>query len=112
MKLLELISCDIYRDGGSLEATWKTDKEKDFAIFLEINSWERPLANKTYRLFNCNLKELPHHEQIAKGSSEHLELMKLVKEWTAEGRAGLNTAGEADVFSLGHLLHELEKGNY
>jgi hypothetical protein len=95
MKLLELISCDIYRDGGSLEATWKTDNKKDW-------------------LFNCNVKELADHQQITKGSAEHLQLMKLAEDWESEGHKGLDALGKTTtgLFSFEHLMNELKKGNY
>lgn len=113
MKLLELISSNSYRDGGSLEATWKTGEEKDCTIFLKVDSWKQPLQTKTYRLFNCNVNELPHHQQIPKGSAEHLQLMKLIEDWESEGHKGLDALGKTTtgVFSFEHLLNEL-KGNY
>jgi hypothetical protein len=114
MKLLELISCDIYRDGGSLEATWKTDNKKDWTIFLKVDLWKQPIKVKTYRLFNCNVKELADHQQITKGSAEHLQLMKLAEDWESEGHKGLDALGKTTtgLFSFEHLMNELKKGNY
>ena len=79
MKLLELIDCGIYRDGGSLEATWKNSEGNDFTITLKINHWDHPLEPKTYQLFPCHLKSIDQHTRILKNSTEaaHLSLIHI-----------------------------------
>ena len=108
MTLSSLLSCDIYRDGGSLEAVWQTDEGKEWVLTLRIDSWDHPNDPKTYQLYRGRLKELKPHERIEKGSAEHLQIMELIRNWKVP-ESGIP---ETDRFSLEHLLDELEKRNY
>jgi len=114
MKIKQLISCDIYRDGGSLEATWHTDDQKEWSVTLHINSWKDPREIKTYHLYNCKLKEKAAHSRIQKNSPEHQQIIEAIETWASANTLspeGLQKSRDS-LFSLLHLLEELRKGNY
>jgi len=110
-KLKQFISCDIYRDGGSLSAKWVDDESNDWFITLHINDWDNPDDIKTYRLFNCNINEIEHHSQIMKNSSEHLEITNLLENWILVNQINLDFL-QQDLINdnrLYDLLQELKK---
>ncbi len=37
MKLNKLIYCEMYRDGGSLEATWTTSEDSEWTLCLKVD---------------------------------------------------------------------------
>lgn len=114
MKLIKLLSCDIYRDGGSLEGRWLTDEDKEWTVTLKINSWDKPDEMKHYQLFNSGRNDIGKNPQIAKGSVEHHAIRNLIDSWVAEHNILLaNIEKErADSNRLYDLLIELEHGNF
>lgn len=71
MKLESLLRCVIYRDGGSLEAVWRTNTGEDYAATMLVSDWDHPGDRVTYFLFNCRLDSIIPHRRIDRGSREH-----------------------------------------
>jgi hypothetical protein len=114
MKLQTLVSCPIYRDGGSLEATWRDDEDLEWSVTLNINSWDHPRETKTYKLYHCKLSEKTDHAQIEKNSAEHERIMQLIEAWASANQALLHEL-EKEHGSFNRIplfLAELRKGNY
>ena len=78
---MKLITCDIYRDGGSLEGLWLTDENKEWAATLRIVRREVKGAERTYQLFQAPLNAIGQNPQIAKGSPEHIAIMDHILSW-------------------------------
>ena len=105
MKLLKLIQCDIYRDGGSMEGIWLTDGNKEWTITLVISGWNKPTEIKHYTLFQCKRDEVERHNRIEKGSKQHSDIITLVHDW-------IDSQKNFSDQQLTDLLTELNKGNY
>ena len=114
MKLIKLLSCDIYRDGGSLEGIWLTDEDKEWAVTLKINSWDKPDEIKHYQMFHAGRNGIGKNPQIAKGSIEHATIRNLVDSWMAEHNILLADLEKerAGGNRLYDLLVELDRGNF
>lgn len=113
MKLITLISADIYRDGGSLEATWLSDEQKEWALCLHVRSWRDPHEAKTYHLYMCKLNERTVHQRIEKNSAEHQQIIKAVEAWALANQIlPEEMQKDPDLFSVSCLLSALRAGNY
>lgn len=116
MRLTELIQCDIYRDGGSLEGIWNTSENKTWVVtLLVITDWSkhRDFEHKTYKLYNCNRNKVDDHTQIQKNSPEYKHIISLIQNWMLEKNidpSQLPKPSPVNVFS--RLWQELEKGNF
>jgi hypothetical protein len=114
MKLQTLISCPIYRDGGSLEATWLNDEDMECTLTLSINSWNDPREISSYKLYNCKLSEQMHHARIEKNSPEHERIVQMIEAWASANQSLLQEL-EKEHGSFNRIplfLKELRKGNY
>lgn len=114
MKLISLISADIYRDGGSLEATWLTDEQKEWTLCLHVRSWQDPREVKTYHLYACKLNERAAHQRLEKHSAGYQPVMEAVEAWASSNTLtpeGLQIDRDS-IFSLLHLMDELRAGHY
>ena len=114
MKLLKLLHCDIYRDGGSLEGIWLTDENRKWPVTLKINYGQHPNEIKSYRLFNACIDDTRDRLPIIKNSPEHLMIRHLIKEWFADHNLSLTELEKETVHCnrIYDLLMELDKGNF
>lgn len=114
MKLQTLISCDVYRDGGSLQATWLSDEGKEWNLTLRINSWKDPREVKSYRLYQCKLAETASHPRIEKNSPVHEQIVTIVEAWASANMSLLEELEkDRDSFNCIPLfLAKLRTGNY
>jgi hypothetical protein len=106
MKLVKLINCDIYRDGGSFEGIWLTDDNKEWAVTLLIVDWDDPKETRHYTLFNCKRNEVDRYSRIEKDSKEHKFIMATINDWVNIKEHSVDNG------RLDDLLTELNNRNY
>jgi hypothetical protein len=114
MRLVKLIDCDIYRDGGSIEGVWLTDENKNWAVTLKIDHWGSKVKTVDYHLYNCPIDETNSNHRIVKNSVEHNYVIAIINKWVLENNIQLIDLKKEVVNCnrLYDLLVELEKGNY
>jgi hypothetical protein len=106
MKLVNLISCDVYRDGGSYEGIWMTSENKNWAVTLLIVNRVDPKEIRRYRLYNCKRNDIGQYSIIEKDSKENKLIIATIKNWIKINEQSLNND------RLLELLTELSIGNY
>jgi hypothetical protein len=107
MKLIELISCDIYRDGGSIEGVWLTDEKDEWSIALKVKPWNTSTDTREYTLHQGKLAEVERHPRIEKGSYQQKEIMRMISDWSSSETDSASSNNRFD-----SLWAELKKGNY
>lgn len=113
MKLIKILDCDIYRDGGSLEGIWQTDERAEWVVTLKIQKGMIG-QNPVYALYNCKLNNVKQHQQIRKGSQEHKDIINRIEEWLAEHQIQPEDV-KTGIFNSNpfkDLFYELKHGNY
>ena len=106
MKLVKLISCDIYRDGGSYEGIQLTSDNKNWAVTLLIVDRVDPKEIRHYRLYNCKRNDIGQYSIIEKDSKENKLIIATIKNWIKINEQSV------DNDRLHELLTELNIGNY
>ncbi|MEM7184344.1 MAG: hypothetical protein AAF518_25825, partial [Spirochaetota bacterium] len=92
MKLLKLIEADFFRDGGSYQAEWLTDKDIHYTLYLQADNdfldedeeYPNPNAFNDFRhkcLYDCSYQDIKNREPIYKNSPEEKIVLSLVDEW-------------------------------
>lgn len=115
MKLLHLINCDIYRDGGSFDSTCQTDEHKEWAITLKIwGDWMNQNLPRQYRLFNCRINDCQQHRSIEKESPEHKRIVEMIHDWMTDNNINREDLKQGIRMEsrLYDLLMKLEAGDY
>jgi hypothetical protein len=109
MILTELVNCDIYRDGGSLEGIWKTHEGIELAVSLRIQ-WQPnkiyglPSEEKRYTLHNCRMNECSNENRIVKYSLEYQQIIQAIMDWQKQN----NSDSQRLPLFINRLIH----GNY
>ena len=78
MKLVKLLSCEIFRDGGSLESIWLTDDNQEWAITLLIVPESLQNHHPTYELYNTEMASVAKEQRIQKDSPQELEIRVII----------------------------------
>ena len=89
VKLRELKSCDIYRDGGSLEGIWSTSENDEWIVCLKIDGmWDTPkdFDNRKFKLYNCRINEIRGCKPIEKNSLACQKINIMIDQWMVDNK--------------------------
>ena len=115
MKLVELLSADIYRDGGSYSADFLTDENLNYSIFLKCSKMPDEIGLHHKWLFEYSGNELPYINTnfsenfipVLTGSIQEINLLKRLKKFVEENNQ-LNSKDESETekYKL-RMLHKM-----
>lgn len=116
VELKNLVTCNTYRDGGSLEGIWETTENQEWIITLRVEGeWtSQHFDNRHFKLFAHKLNDTQNRSPVTKNSPQQLEMSEILQRWMNANSitlSGLKTETKNDD-CLYDLLDALNRGNY